>query len=78
MVHIIFLEIFIMPRFLKYLFYWYIVEGLPWDISNAGGTGSIPGQGAKTPHASQSKNQSIKQRQYYNEFNEDFKNGPHQ
>ena len=67
-----------MPRFLKYLFYWHIVEGLPWYTSNAGGTGSIPGQGAKIPHASQSKNQNIKQKQYCNEFNKDFKNGPHQ
>ena len=28
--------------------------------SNAGGVGSIPGGGAKIPHASQPKNQSIK------------------
>ena len=31
--------------------------------SNAGGAGSIPGRGAKIPHASQ-KNQTIKQKQY--------------
>ena len=30
--------------------------------SNAGGAGSIPGQGAKIPHISQSKNQNIKNR----------------
>ena len=46
--------------------------------SNAGGLGSVPGQGAKIPHASGSKNQNIKQKQYCNKFNEDFKNGPHQ
>ena len=49
--------------------------------SNAGGAGSIPGQRAKIPHASQPKNQNIKkknQKQYCNEFNKDFKNGPHQ
>ena len=40
--------------------------------------GSIPGQGAKIPHASQPKNQNIKQKQYCNKFNKDLKNGPHQ
>ena len=46
--------------------------------SNAGSAGLIPGRGAKIPHASRPKNQHIKQKQYCNEFNEDFKNGPHQ
>ena len=46
--------------------------------SNAGGAGSIPGQGAKIPHVLQPKNQSIKQKQCCNKFNKDFKNGPHQ
>ena len=46
--------------------------------SNAGGTGSTPGRGAKIPQASQPKNQNIKQKQYCNRFNKDFKNGPHQ
>ena len=46
--------------------------------SNAGGAGSILGQGAKIPHASWPKNQNIKQKQYCNKFNKDFKNGPHQ
>ena len=45
--------------------------------SNVGGEGLIPSQGAKIPHASQPKNQNRKQKQYYNKFNEDFKNGPH-
>ena len=36
-----------------------VVKTLP---SNAGGVGSIPGQGAKIPHVSWSKNQSIKNR----------------
>ena len=45
--------------------------------SNAGGTGSIPGRGAKIPHALRPKNQNIKQKQYCNKFNKDFKNGPH-
>ena len=40
--------------------------------SNAGGVGSIPSQGAKTPHASWLKNQTIKQKQYCNLFNKDF------
>ena len=41
--------------------------------SNAGGAGSIPGQGAKTPHTSRPKNQNIKQNQYCNKFNKDLK-----
>ena len=46
--------------------------------SNAWGAGSIPGQAAGIPHASQSKNKNIKQKQHCNKFNKDFKNGPHQ
>ena len=46
--------------------------------SNAGGAGSIPGWGAKIPHASWPKNQNIEQKQYCNKFNKDFKNSPHQ
>ena len=46
--------------------------------SNARGAGSIPGWGAKIPHASWPKYQNIKQKQYCNKFNKDFKNGPHQ
>ena len=42
--------------------------------SNAGGMGSIPGLGAKIPHASWPKTQNIKQKQYCNKFNKDFKN----
>ena len=41
--------------------------------SNAGGVGLIPGQGAKIPHALGPKNQNIKQKQYCNKFNKDFK-----
>ena len=40
--------------------------------------GLIPGEGAKIPHASQPENQNIKQKQYCNKFNKDFKNGLHQ
>ena len=36
----------------------------------------MPGWGAKIPHASWPKNQNIKQKQYFNKFNKDFKNGP--
>ena len=46
--------------------------------SNAGGAGSIPGQGAKIPHALRPKNQNIEEKQCCNKFNKDFKNGPHQ
>ena len=52
-----------------------VVKTLP---SNAGGAGSIPGWGAKIPHASWPKNQNRKQKRYCNKFNKDFKNGPHQ
>ena len=41
--------------------------------SNAGGAGSIPGQGAKIPHASWPKHQNIKQKQYFNKFNKNLK-----
>ena len=38
----------------------------------------IPGRGTKISQASRPKNQNIKkQKQYYNEFNKNFKNGPH-
>ena len=52
-----------------------VVESLP---ANAGDTGSIPGWGVKIPHASWPKNQNIKQKQYCDKFNKNFKNGPHQ
>ena len=41
------------------------------------GTDSIPAPGAKIPHASGSKSQNIKQKEYCNKLNKDFKNGPH-
>ena len=40
--------------------------------STAGVVGSIPGWGAKVPHALGSKKQNIKQKQYCNKFNKDF------
>ena len=43
-----------------------------------GGEGSIPGPEAKIPLASRSKNQNIKQKQYYKKFNKGFLKGPHQ
>ena len=46
--------------------------------SNAGVAGSVPGQGAKIPHALWTKKQNVKQKRYCNKFNKDFKNGPHQ
>ena len=51
-----------------------VVETL---LSNAGSSGSIPGQGAKIPYASWPKAQNIKQKQYCNKLNKDFKNRPH-
>ena len=44
----------------------------PGILSNAEGVSFIPVQGAKIPHATQPKNQSIKQKKYCNKFNEDF------
>ena len=41
--------------------------------SNAGGTGLIPDQGTKIPHALWSKNQIILQKQHRNRCNKDFK-----
>ena len=52
-----------------------VVKTLP---SNAVGVGSIPAGDAKIPYASWPKDQTIKQKQYCNKFNKDFKNGPHQ
>ena len=46
--------------------------------SNTGGAGSIPGREAKIPQALQPKSQNIKQKQYCNKFNKDFKKDPHQ
>ena len=46
--------------------------------SNAGYTGSVPCWGAKISIASWPKNQSMKQKQYCDKFNKDFKNDPHQ
>ena len=47
--------------------------------SSAGGVGSIPGWGAKIPHASQPKNQSINNRSnIVTNSIKDFKNGPHE
>ena len=41
--------------------------------SNAGCSGLIPGQGAEIPYDPWPKNQNVKQRQYCNKFNKDFK-----
>ena len=45
--------------------------------SRAGSVGSTPGWRAQIPHASWPKDQNIKQKQYCNKFNENFKNGSH-
>ena len=52
-----------------------MVKTLP---SSAEGAGSIPGRGAKIPNALEPESQSIKQKQYCNKFNKNFKNGLHQ
>ena len=51
-----------------------MVKTLP---SDAGGVGSIPGQGARIPHASQPRNQNVKQKQYCNKFDKNFKKMVH-
>ena len=57
-----------------------MVKGLPWEssgfktlLSNAGDMGSIPDHGAKSQYTLWPKNQNIKQKQYCNKFNKDFK-----
>ena len=44
--------------------------------SKSGGSG--PNWGSKIPHATWPKNQSMKQKLYYNKFNKDLKNVPYQ
>ena len=46
--------------------------------SNVGVVSLIPGQGVKILDASWPKKQNIRQKQYYNKFNIDFKNDPQQ
>ena len=48
-----------------------VVKTLP---SSAGDAGLIPDQEDKIPYASWPKNKNIKQKQYCNKFNKDFKN----
>ena len=45
--------------------------------SKAGGAALITGWGVKVSHALWPKEQNIKQKQYCNKFNKDFKNGSH-
>ena len=51
-----------------------LVKTLP---SNTGDRGSVPGQEAKIPHASQRKTQNLKKKKYFNKFNKYFLNGAH-
>jgi len=51
-----------------------VIKTLP---SNAGAVSLIPGQAVKILDASWPKKQNIRQKQYYNRFNKDFKNGLH-
>ena len=44
-------------------------------LSNSEDTGSIPLWGAKITHALWPENQNIKQKQYCNKFNKEFKYG---
>ena len=52
-----------------------VVKTLP---SSEGSLDSVPCRGVKIPHASQKKKkENIKQKQYCNKFNKDFKNMVH-
>ena len=51
-----------------------VVKILPSPVA---GMGSIPGRASKIPSTLWQKNQNIKQMQYCNIFNKDFKNSPH-
>ena len=55
--------------------WWDFPDGTVIDTSspNAVFVGLIPGWGAEIPCASCPKNQNIKQKQYCNKFNKDFK-----
>ena len=56
-----------------------VSETLPSNAGALGGcVGLIPDQGAGIPHALQPGSQGMEQEQCCNEFNKDFKNGPHQ
>ena len=57
--------------------FFFLRNQLETSPSNAEGADLIPGWGAKISHASW-PNKLIKQKQYCNKFNEDFKNGLHQ
>ena len=61
------------------LIYWDFPGGpeVKTSPSNAWGTGSIPSWEAKISHAPWPKKQNMKQKQYCNRFNKDFKNGSH-
>ena len=41
-----------------------VVQWLRLHASNAGGMGSIPGQGTKIPHASRPKKKKLKKKKY--------------
>ena len=49
----------------------------PLPMLGGGGTSLIPGWEAKIPRDAWAKNQKLKQKQYFNKFNKDFKYGPH-
>ena len=53
------------------------VQWLTLHLPMQGVPVSIPVRGAKMPHASQPKNENIKQKQYCKNSMKNFKNGPH-
>ena len=55
-----------------------LVQWLQFHLPVRGGWSSVRGWGIKTPHASGPKPQTIKQKQYCNKVNKDFKNCLHQ
>ena len=67
--------------FLLYLLWFVQLKTIDWDIPGGpvvkslpckvGGVGSLPGPGAKVPHASW-PNSKRQNKQYFNKFNKDF------
>ena len=53
------------------------IQWLWLRLSMQGTQGSIPGRGAKIQYTSKPKNQNIRQKQYCNKLDKDFKNDPY-
>ena len=54
-----------------------VVQWLRFHLPVQQGVCSIHGRGTKISYAMKAKYQNIKQKEYYNKFSKDFKNGLH-